>query len=80
MTLTILFFHRGELIRLTVVYVPALDNAKQEGVWDTSGNRVALSWRLFKEFKQERDHAKRRKLLESVRYLSNEEMKEISLL
>lgn len=78
MTLTILFFHRGELIVLTLFYVPALDNAKQEGIWDTSGNRVALSWRLFKEFQHERDPAKRRKLLESIRAETKEGMKEIA--
>ncbi|MBK9730143.1 MAG: hypothetical protein IPO83_02465 [Chitinophagaceae bacterium] len=78
MTLTILFFHGGELIRLTVVYAPSLDEAKQEGMWDTANNRVALSWRLFKEFKNERDNGKRKKLLESIPRDLKKGMKEIA--
>ncbi|MBX7109780.1 MAG: hypothetical protein K1X61_14105 [Chitinophagales bacterium] len=68
MTITILFFHQGELIRLTVSYAPSLDHAEREGTWDTDNNHVALSWRLFKEFKQERDYAKRKELLASIRH------------
>ncbi|HUM46461.1 MAG TPA: hypothetical protein PLD84_06020 [Chitinophagales bacterium] len=71
MTLTILFFHRGQFIRLVVMYAPELDGNKREGVWDVDHNRVALSWRLFSEFRNERDNAKRKKLLESLQHVSN---------
>lgn len=71
MKLTILFFHKGNLIKLVVAYAPSLDGSQTEGIWDQDSNRVALSWRLFKEFKNERDNLKRRKLLESVHAVSS---------
>lgn len=66
MTLTILFVHEGEVMRLIVTYLPALDGSMQEGIWDREQNRVAMSWNLFKEFKAERDINKRRKMLEAI--------------
>lgn len=67
MTITILFFHQGILIRLVVRYVPALDGADVEGIWDQEQNKIALSWRLFSEFKNERDHRKRKAMIASLR-------------
>ncbi|MBK6481960.1 MAG: hypothetical protein IPG01_02205 [Chitinophagaceae bacterium] len=66
MRITILFIHQGELIRLVVAYVPSLDGTKQEGFWDKEHNRIGMSWRLFSDFRKERDNAMRRKIIESL--------------
>ena len=57
-------------MKLVVAYSPELDGQKQEGIWDIDNNRVALSWRLFSDFRKEKDNNKRRMLLESVRTVS----------
>jgi hypothetical protein len=61
-------------MKFGVFYSPALDSAVAEGIWNVDNNTVALSWRLFNEFRNEKDMRRRRELLESIPKSSNYEI------
>ncbi len=55
-------------------YLPSLDAGKEEGIWLLDENKVVTSWRLFNEFRNEKNYERRRKMLYGLRTVSSYEV------
>ncbi len=74
MRLTIIFIHEGELMNFQLEYLPSLDASNEEGIWLFDENTVMTNWRLFNEFKNEKNYERRRKMLHGLRKVSQYEV------
>ncbi|MBA3649159.1 MAG: hypothetical protein H0W62_11525 [Chitinophagales bacterium] len=70
MKLTVFFIHHGDLMKFEVWYSPVLDRGTEEGIWNLDDNTVAMSWRLFSDFRKEKDYSRRRLMLDSITKIS----------
>jgi hypothetical protein len=75
MRLTIIFIHEGELMNFQLEYLPSLDAGDEKGIWLLDENKVVTSWRLFNEFRDEKNYERRRKMLHNLRKISRYEIK-----
>lgn len=73
MTLTVSFIQQDQLFTFKVIYVPAMD--PENGIWSLDHNTAFVNWSFFREFQNERNQSKRRKLLEKLPQVSNYQLK-----
>lgn len=71
MKLTIMFWHDHQLIHFEVMYVPAMDKADHDGLWDVDNNRAVVSRKFYNDFFAAPSLTARRKMLETLPKISN---------